>query len=211
LAGAKIPIQDPIYIIGTRDYQHGRPARHIYWKASARHNRLQEKVFEPSEQKKVLLAIEVNQFEKASASERFERTLEVAGSLAVQSYQKGYALGLVTNGVVEGGSPWVSMGRSPQQLPAILEILARLKMRAAASLADALRRIPELPWGLSSVHFAYEHHEDTQTTAQYFSHRRIPVILVDCSSRLQWERNGHAPAPKTYCLDEICIQEDLKP
>jgi uncharacterized protein (DUF58 family) len=211
LPGAKIPIQDPIYILGTRDYQTGRPARHIYWKASARHNRLQEKVFEPSEQKKVLLALEVNQFEKAHASERFERTLEVVGSLAVQFYQLGYALGLVTNAVVEGGSPWVSMGRSPQQLPTILEILARLRMRAAGGLVDTLRRIPQLPWGLSSVHFAYEHDEETQASAQYFSYRRIPVIFVDCSSPPQGEKNGHAFAGKTYCLDEICIQEDLKP
>jgi uncharacterized protein (DUF58 family) len=211
LPGATIPIQDPIYILGTRDYQHGRPSRHIYWKASARHNRLQEKVFEPSEQKKILLAIEVNQFEKANASERFERTLEIAGSLAVQSYQRGYALGFVTNGVVAGGSPWVSTGRSPQQIPAILEILARLKMRTAECFADTLRRIPELPWGLSSVHFAYQHDEDTQTTAQYFSHRRIPTIFVDCSSRPRWEGYGQAPAGKTYCLDDICIQEDPKP
>jgi uncharacterized protein (DUF58 family) len=209
--GAKIPIQDPIYMFGTRDYQHGRPARHIYWKASARHNRLQEKIFEPSEQKKVLLAIEVNQFAKAKASESFERTLEVVGSLAVQSYRRGYALGLVTNGEVEGGSPLVSMGRSPQQLPSILEVLARLKMRAAGSLTDTLRCIPELPWGLSSVHFLYEHDEGTQATAQYFSHRRIPMIFVDCSSRPQWEGNGNAPAAKRYRLDEICIEENLKP
>jgi uncharacterized protein (DUF58 family) len=209
--GAKIPIQDPIYLLGTREYQHGRPARHIYWKASARHNRLQEKLFEPSEQKKVLLTIEVNPFEKANASESFERTLEVAGSLAVQYYQRGYALGLVTNGEVEGGSPLVLIGRSPQLLPSILEILARLKMRAAGSLADTLYRIPELPWGLSSVYFSYEHAENTRPTAQYFSHRRIPMILVDCSSRPQWEENGHTPAGKIYRLDEICIEEDLKP
>lgn len=209
--GAKIPVQDPIYILGTRDYQHGRPARHINWKASAHHNRLQEKVFEPSEQKKVLMAIEVNQFEKARASESFERTLEVVGSLAVQYYQRGYALGLVTNGKVQGGPPLVSMGRSPQQLPSILEILARLKMRAVGSLTDTLRCIPELPWGLSSVHFLYEHDEDTQATAQYFSHRRIPMIFVDCSSRPQWEGNGNAPAAKRYRLDEICIEENLKP
>ncbi|MBW1691959.1 MAG: DUF58 domain-containing protein, partial [Deltaproteobacteria bacterium] len=49
-------------MLGTRDYQNWRPARHIHWKASASHNRLQEKVFEPSEQEKVLLAVEVSQF-----------------------------------------------------------------------------------------------------------------------------------------------------
>jgi uncharacterized protein (DUF58 family) len=207
LPGAKSPVQDPIYILGTRDYQHGRPARHIHWKASARHNRLQEKIFEPSEQEKVLLAVEVSQFEKANASKSFERTLEVVGSLAVQSYQRGYALGLVTNGVMEGDPPFLSMGRSPQQLPSILEILARLKMRANGSLADTMYRALELPWGVSCVHFSYEQDEGTRATAQYFSHRRIPMIFVVCSSRSQWEGDGHKLGGKIYCLDEIRIEE----
>jgi hypothetical protein len=48
------PVRDPVYILGTHDYQHGRPARFIHWKASARRRVLQEKVFEPTEQEKVL-------------------------------------------------------------------------------------------------------------------------------------------------------------
>ena len=211
LAGARSPVQDPIYILGTRDYQHGRPARHIHWKASARHNRLQEKIFEPSEQEKVLLTIEVSQFEKANASEQFERTLEVVGSLAVQSYQQGYAVGLVTNGMVKGGPPFVSMGRSPQQLASILEILARLKMKAEANLADILNRNLESSWGFSGVHFSYEHDEEALATAHYFSHRRIPMIFVRCVSKPQWEMEGHRLGAKLYCLDEICIEEALKP
>ena len=211
LPGARSPVQDPIYVLGTRDYQHGRPARHIHWKASARHNRLQEKVFEPSQQEKVLLSVEVSQFEKANASENFERTLEVVGSLAVQAYQKGYAVGLVTNGAVEGGPPFLSMGRSPQQLPSILEVLARLKMKTDANLVDSLGRTLELPWGLSAVHFSYTHDEGTRATAQYFSHRRIPTIFVACAAPSQREIDGHRPGAKAYCLDEICIEDAQKP
>ncbi len=208
--GAKSPVQDPIYILGTRDYQHWRPARHIHWKASARHNRLQEKVFEPSEQEKLLLAVELSQFERDNASESFERTLEVVGSLAVQSHQRGYALGLVTNGVVEGGPSILPMGRSPQQLPSILEILARLKMRANGRLVDTLYRTLELPWGMSCVHFSYEQEEGTLVTAQYFSRRRIPMIFIVCSSRAPGEEDGHKLRGKTYCVDEIRIEEAQK-
>ena len=86
--GAKSPVQDPIYILGTRDYQHWQPARYIHWKASARHNRLQEKIFEPSEQEKVLLVVEVDQFAQNSAGASFERTLEVGASLAVRLVTK---------------------------------------------------------------------------------------------------------------------------
>jgi uncharacterized protein (DUF58 family) len=209
--GGKSSVQDPIYILGTRDYQHGRPARHIHWKASARQNRLQEKVFEPSQQKKVLLAVEVSQFERANASESFERTLEVVGSLAVQSYQRGYALGLVTNCVVDGGPSTLPMGRSPQKLSSILEILARMKMRADGGLVDTMRRIPELPWGVNCVHFSYEQDEGTTATAQYFSHTKIPMIFVVCSSRSQWEGDGHTPGSRTYCLDEIHMEEAKEP
>lgn len=209
--GGKSPVQDPIYILGTRDYQRWRPARHIHWKASARHNRLQEKVFEPSEQEKVLLVVEVSQFERDNASESFERTLEVVGSLAAQYHQKGYALGLVTNGVVEGGPPIMPMGRSPQQLPSILAILARLKMRASGKLADTLYRALEVPWGVTCVHFSYEQNEGTQAALEYFSHRRIPMIFVLCSSRAPWEGNGHKPGSKMYHLDEVRIEEAQKP
>ena len=148
----------------------------------------------------------MSQFEEANASERFERTLEAVGSLAVQSYQRGYALGLVTNGVVEGDPPFLSMGRSPQKLPSLLEILARLKMRADGSLADTLYRILELPWGLSCVHFSYEPDEATRANSQYFSYRSIPMIFVMCASRSQWEGDGHLLGSKTYCLDEIRLE-----
>jgi len=209
--GAKSPVQDPIYILGTRDYQHWRPARHIHWKATARHNRLQEKVFEPSEQEKVLLAVEVSQFERDHASESFERTLEAVGSLAVQCHQRGYALGLVTNGVVEGGPSILPMGRSPQQVPFILEILARLKMRAEGSLADRLYRVLELPWGVSCVHFSYEQDGGTRASAQYFRNKRIPTIFMVCSSHGPGEGDRHKVGGKVHCLDEIRIEGAQKP
>jgi uncharacterized protein (DUF58 family) len=209
--GARSPVQDPVYILGTRDYQHWRPSRHIHWKASARHNRLQEKVFEPSEQEKVLLAVEASQFERDNASESFERTLEVVGSLAVQFHRRGYALGFVTNGVVEGGPSILPIGRSPQQLPSTLEILARLKMRADGNLADILCRTLQLPWGVSCVHFSYEQDEGTIAALQYFSQRRIPMIFVVCSPRVSWTGDGHKLGAKMYRLDEIRVEGAQNP
>jgi len=207
--GAKSPVQDPVYILGTRDYRHWRPARHIHWKASAHHNRLQEKVFEPSEQEKVLLAVEVSRFEREQASESFEQTLEVVGSLTVQCHQRGYALGLVTNGVAEGGPSILPIGRSPQQVPSILEILARLKMRAEGSLADMLYRALELPWGVSCIHFSYGINGGTPSSAQYFQNKRIPTIFVVGSSHSPWD--GHTHRGTVYSLDEIRIEGARKP
>jgi len=205
--GAKSPVQDPIFILGTRDYQHWQPARYIHWKASARHNRLQEKVFEPSEQEKALLVVDVDQFAKNNAAEGFEHTLEAVASLAVQFDQKGYAVGFVTNGVVDGGPTILPIARNAQQLPSILEVLARLRMKVKGDLVDTLHRGLQLTWGVSCVHFSYEEDMTALTTEEYFSHRKIPVVFVVCRPRSLLGDIGHKVRGKVYNLDEIRIKE----
>jgi uncharacterized protein (DUF58 family) len=205
--GAKSPVQDPIYILGTRDYQQWRPARYIHWKASARHNRLQEKVFEPSEQLKILLVVDVDQFKKNNAGEDFEHTLEAVASLAVQFDQRGYAMGFVTNGVVDGGPTILPIARNPQQLPSILEVLARLKMKVKGNLVDTLHRGLHLVWGVSCIHFSYEEDMTALTTEGYFSYRKIPIVSVVCRHCSLSGDNGHKVRGKVYTLNEIRIKE----
>ena len=206
IPGSKSPVQDPVYILGTRDYQQWRPARYIHWKASARHNRLQEKIFEPSEQEKVLLAVEVSPFSKNNAEQGFEHTLEVVASLAVRLDQHGFSVGLLSNGAVDGeGLTIIPIARNPGQLPAILEALARLRMEVKWDLIAMLRGSFELPWGLSCVHFSYEEDETTQHLEGYLQHRKIPIVRVVCRSGPAsgpYERTGGG---KTYHLDEIRI------
>jgi uncharacterized protein (DUF58 family) len=207
---AKSPVQDPIYILGTRDYQYCRPARYIHWKASARHNVLQEKLFEPSEQLKVLFVVDVDQFEKNNAAKEFEHTLEVVASLAVQFDQRGYAMGFVTNGLVQGGPTILPIARNPQQVPAILEVLARLQMRPKGDLVDTVHRGLQLVWGASCIHFSYEEDIKAFATEGYFLHRRIPMVFVVCQPRSLAGDNGHTLRSKVYPLDEIRIKETEK-
>jgi len=206
--GAKSPVQDPIYILGTRDYQHGQPAKYIHWKASARHHRLQEKVFEPTEQEKVLLVVDVNQFASLKAKEEFEHTLEIVASLAVRMDKRRYALGLVTNGAVVGGGPAiVPIARNRQQLPAILEVLARLQMESNGDLIDTLRRGLEVHWGVSCVHFSYEEDGTVLAAEQYFKHRKTPVLFFVCRPRIPSGKEGPKVWHKIHCVDDICIEE----
>jgi uncharacterized protein (DUF58 family) len=210
LPGAKSPVQDPIYMLGTRDYQHWQPARYIHWKASARHNSLQEKVFEPSEQLKALFVIDVDQFGEKNAAEEFEHTLEAVASLAVQFDQRGYAMGFVTNGVVQGGPTILPIARNPQQLPTILEVLARLQMRAKGDLVDTLQRGFQLAWGASCIHFSYEEDRKALAIEGYFSHRKTPMMFVVCQPHSLSRDNEHSLRSKVYHLDEIRIKETKK-
>jgi uncharacterized protein (DUF58 family) len=205
--GAKSPVQDPIYILGTRDYQQGQPAKYIHWKASARHHRLQEKVFEPTEQEKVLLVVDVGQFAGLKAEQEFENTLEIVASLAVQMDKRRYALGLVTNGVVVGGGPAiVPIGRNRQQLPAILEVLARLQMESRGDLIDILRRGLEVHWGMSCVHFSCEEDGTVLAAEQYFKHRKTPVMFFVCQPRFAPGEDHSKGWHKIHCVDDIRVK-----
>jgi len=206
--GAKSPVQDPIYILGTRDYQHGSPAKHIHWKASARHHRLQEKLFEPTAQEKVLLIVDVDQFAKRNAEEAFERTLEIVASLAVRLDQRNCPVGLLTNGVTTGEDrTLVPVARNPQKLSAILEMLARLQMKAKADMMDLLYRGIELPGSISCVHFSYEENQTLSALAWYFGHRRTPVTFFVCEPRFDSGEHSFKDRHKIRSMDDLCPKE----
>jgi uncharacterized protein (DUF58 family) len=209
--GAKSPVQDPIYILGTRDYQHGHPAKYIHWKASARHHKLQEKIFESTEQEKILLVVDVDRFVSHNVEEEFENTLEIVASLAVRMEKQGYALGLATNGsMVGGGSAIVPIARNRKQLPAILEVLARLQMESKGDLIGTLRRGLEIHGGISCVHFSYEEDETVTAAEQYFKHRKTPVLFFVCQHRVSSREDSSKVWHKAHCIDDICVKESKR-
>jgi uncharacterized protein (DUF58 family) len=177
--GAQSPVKDPVYILGTRDYQPTSPSRHIHWKASARHLRLQEKIFEPSEQEKVLLTLDVASFEQSDQDENLERTLEVVASLAVRLDSMGYAVGFAANGTLKGGnSSVIPLTRGPQQIPAILEILARMQATPTGAVTKVLKQFLGSQRGISAVHFCYEADSSVTEIEKFFKKRQIPFSFV---------------------------------
>ena len=208
IPGAQSPVQDPIYILGTRDYQHGQPARFIHWKASARHHRLQEKLFESTEQEKILFGLDVSPFAGHRAADDFERVLETIASLAVTFDRQGCSIGLATNGSMTGGnSPFLPVARGPHQLPALLEMLARIRMEREIGLIEMLRQGPQTTWGASCIFFSYHEDEGTHAADEYFKRRRIPVVFFVCRpgdpSRSLPVRSG----PSIHTLEALITQE----
>jgi len=206
MPGARSPVQDPVYLLGARDYQHNRPARYIHWKASARHNRLQEKVFEPSVQEKVLFLVDAHGFDGESGRESFERLLEATASLAVRMDRQGFALGLATNGLLTGrGSGVVPVARGPRQLPAVLEMLARLKPIASGEMTLVLNRGVNLPWGLTCVHFAREKGDQTRVLETFFRRRHIPAVFFVSQTDRGEAGENHSGSGTVYALDDLRV------
>jgi uncharacterized protein (DUF58 family) len=169
---------------------------------------LQEKVFEPTEQEKVLLVVDVDQFARLKAEQEFENTLEIVASLAVRMDKRGDALGLVTNGaVLGGGSAIVPIGRNRQQLPAILEVLARLQMESRGDLIKTLRRGLEVHWGMSCVHFSYREDGTVLAADQYFKHRKTPVMFLVCQPRFRSSEDRSRVWHKIHCVNDIAVEE----
>ena len=204
--GSKSPVQDSIYILGTRDYQPSRPSRHIHWKASARHLRLQEKIFEPSEQEKVLLTLDVGSFEKSNQKECFEHSLEVVASLAVRLDGLGNAVGFAGNGTLTGGNSCVTpIARGPRQIPAILETLARIQAMPNGSIAQVIKQFLGSQRGVSCIHLCYEDDPSVSDMEKFFQKRQIPITFLvsrrDPSTRLSKGKKGIY----RYSIDEIRI------
>lgn len=181
---AKGPVEDPVYPVGTRDYRYGRPSRHIHWKSSARHNRLQEKVFEPTAWRKILLAVDAAHFARLGLEENFERALEAAASAAVWLDQQGGAMGIVCSGSLAGGGPAVvPLSRSSRQLSAVLEVLGRLQLKPAGTLQEVLQHGVNISWGTSALYFCPEIDDTVISVQAFFRERKVPLAFVVTGNR----------------------------
>ncbi len=187
IPGGKNPVHDPAYFLGTADYHYSRPARFIHWKASARHFRLQEKIFDSTQQEKVLLILDVEQFVKAATEIAFERILEVIASIAVQLAGKGCAAGFVTNCVMEEGASGV-VPVSGNMISPTLETLARVKMETAEALIDIILRAVPVSIGTTCVYFAFKEDPAVYTVIECFKRRKTPVIFYSFEHALELRR-----------------------
>jgi hypothetical protein len=169
---------------------------------------LQEKIFEPSEQEKVLLTLEVGSFERDSLRNGFERTLEVVASLAVRLDNLGYAVGFVANGTPKGGnSADIPPSRGPRQVPAILEALARIQATPYTALTKVIQKFLGSQRGISCVHFCCEEDSSLTGMEKFFHKRQIPVsFLVYHHGRNTRSFKGS----NRYSMAEICLDRSRK-
>lgn len=137
--------EDPLRIVGLRDYQPGDPMHRIDWKASARSARLQSRLYEPASTLHLLVALNLSTFPEVWAGYDpvlFERAVTVAASLAADAYDKGFAVGILANGSLaeSNRSIKIAPGRHPRQLMRILEALAAVGPFIVSPMMELLQR-----------------------------------------------------------------------
>lgn len=149
--------EDPNRIMGARDYQPQDGFRHIHWKATARHNRLQTKVYEPTVDPKMMICLNIATFAQPWQGirvELLEHAIIVAASLANYAVESKCSVGLLVNGAMPHADQSLKIlpGRSVTQLAKILETLAAVSPFVTTSIEHLLLdHSPRLPWGATLV------------------------------------------------------------
>jgi uncharacterized protein (DUF58 family) len=150
-------IADPTRTIGVREYRPEDSFRFINWKATAKLQKTQVKVFEPTVSLQLGIFLNLDTFERPWEGidyTRAESAITAAASLASHSITERYLVGMYANGVLSGSdqSLRIRPGLGPDQLTSILEGLAKLTPLAATNfqrlLQDEARRFP---WGSTII------------------------------------------------------------
>jgi uncharacterized protein (DUF58 family) len=149
--GSRPQFVDPTRIRGLRGYRPGDSLRRIDWKATARRATLLSRQFDPAATHQVLVALNAATMEhdwQGYDPAVLERAVSVAATVVRDALASRFAAGLVTNGSFPGYDRPIVIrpGRSPDQLPRILEGLAAVQpltlQELDTSLAAAASRIP---------------------------------------------------------------------
>jgi uncharacterized protein (DUF58 family) len=150
-------LEDPLRLMGARDYVPGDNFRHIHWKATAHRRDLQTKVFEPSASRP--LAIFLNARTAEYANEGIDRdilefSVSAAASIAHWGWEGGHPVGLYVNTVLRSSRAHIHIQprNDPHQLNQILEALAWMEDDGQWTLSTLLKReAHKLLYGTSVV------------------------------------------------------------
>jgi uncharacterized protein (DUF58 family) len=158
--------EDPLRTMGIREWQPADGLRRVHWKATARHQRMLSRIYEPSEEPQILIFLNVTTLPRhwqGSIPALTERVISVAASLAAKCVEDRVPVGLISNGMLPGSDQPLRLlpGRSPNQLVRILETLAGITAFASLPIEEmVLRESPKLPWGATLVVVTAIAHDD---------------------------------------------------
>jgi uncharacterized protein (DUF58 family) len=159
-------VEDPLRTAGIRAWQPEDGLKRVHWKATARHQELLSRQYEPTQEPQVLIFLNVATLEQhwlGHIPELMERAISVAGSLAQVCADERLPVGLIANGTLPGSDQPLRLlpGRSPGQLVLILELLAAVTPFASAPVERLLlQESPRLPWGATLLVVTAIAHDD---------------------------------------------------
>lgn len=209
--------EDPLRTLGIRDWHSSDSLRRVHWKATARHQKLLSRIYEPTEEQQVLIFLNVATMLRhwqGNIPELLERVISVAGSLAALCTEERQPVGLIANGVLPGSDQPLRLlpGRSPNQLVRILELLAAVTPFASLPIEDMLlREAPRLPWGATLLVITAVAHDELLAALLDLARAGRQVVLFTLAER---PPEGFLPGVRVYHLphlvDDIVAPQEVQ-
>ena len=199
-------VEDPLRTAGIRAWQPADGLKRVHWKATARHQELLSRVYEPSQEPQMLIFLNVATMERhwlGQVPELMERAVSVAGSLAALCSELRLPVGLIANGFLPGSDQPLRLlpGRSPAQLMHILELLAAVTGFATQPIeALLLRESPRLPWGSTLLVVTAIAHEGLLAALLDLQRAGRKVVLFTLAEKPPAE---HLPGITVYHLPHL--------
>jgi uncharacterized protein (DUF58 family) len=190
--------QDPTRPIGLRDYRPPDSLKHIHWKASARRQELQVKVFEPTTNLKVSIFLAGDGYppDRFRSEEEFELAVSTAASIAHHLIHQGIPVGLISNGcrADSGQAIQISPGGSQGQIMEILDALAKVTSRAEdPSEAFLQREARSLSAGITLILIAPQIPESFFRLLRDLGERGAKLLLLRIGERKESGFEGMIP------------------
>lgn len=190
--------EDPLRIAGSREYVFGDSLRRVDWKATARTQQLQVRVYEPTTTYRLVIFLNLNTFGGywwwlGCNRALLELSISVAASVANWATEQGYHVGLLANGNARRSDQEVKVApsRDPNQLTYILEALAKVLPFATMPLEGLLRlESNDLPYGATLVVVTAVLNEaiaDELLALKAAGHRIALLLVGDEVPSFHWE------------------------
>jgi len=178
--------EDQTRTIGVRDYTAHDSLKRIHWKASARHQCLQVRVFEPTTTLKVALFLAVDSFEycEDGQDDDFELGISMAASIANYIIEQGSPAGVFVNTCKadSGQSVVLPPSGSHGQLMNILEELAKVTSSVSVPVEEFLQsELKDLPWGTTLVLITSKHTESMSGVLADLKESRRKMVVIQVS------------------------------
>ena len=121
-------IEDPLRLVGARDYVPGDSFRRIHWKATARRRELQTKILDPSSSNPLAIFLNVRTSPYLGVNrDVLELAITTAASVAHWGWEAGHPVGLYVNTVLQSNGE-------------------RIRMPSSSQVRSELRVSDQLPW-----------------------------------------------------------------
>jgi uncharacterized protein (DUF58 family) len=180
--------EDPVQVMTTRDYVSGDPLKHIHWKASARVQRLQSRVFEHTTTMDIALFLDTRTvadtyYWSIISPDFLETAIIAAASIAAYSFNNGYRVGFYAHENYYFSDRLMKLPPSnhPDQLKEVLEALAQVKGLATLTAEKLLdREARQIAWETTIVMVTAVPTKNLMTSLKRFQRagRRVAMVLI---------------------------------